>query len=154
MDKEAIIKIVEESLENLLTLLGEKEFHLQTKAGEEDDLTVTIESPNPGLLIGYRGKTLEALQLVLKLIVAQKTNQWYHLTVDINSYRVKQKERVLDIARRAAWEVKATKRPVSLIPMSPYERRLIHIYFKDDNEVETVSEGESSQRRVIIKPKE
>jgi len=151
--KESQIKtIIEQTAKKLLSFLGEKDFQLQVEKGEEE-WWVKIKATQPALLIGYRGKGLEALQLVLKLMVARQTDQWFPLVVDVDDYRAKQQERILALATQAAQQAKAAGQAVSLPPMSPFERRLVHLAFQKDKEVETASVGEGDQRRVVIEPK-
>ncbi len=152
-EEKGICQKIERITEKLLTLLGESGAHFRVNKGEKGEWRVAIESVNPGVLIGFRGGRLEAFQLILKLILARESKQWLPVVVDVNDYRAKQEARIVNLAQKAAAEVRLTKRPISLLPMSSYERRLVHIFLGQDGDLETISEGEGSQRRVIIRPK-
>jgi len=142
---------IKKTAKKLLTVLGEKNFRLQVKEGQEKEWLVEIETDNPDPLIGYRGKALEALQLILKLMVSRKIEEWRPILVNVNDYRKKQKEQVLELVQETVQEAVAAEKAIALPPMSSYERRLVHLALKDDEQLETASEGEGDQRRVVIK---
>ncbi|MCD6225783.1 KH domain-containing protein [bacterium] len=150
MDK----KLLKKEAEELLKLLGEEDFSLAIEEGEDKEKILRITTASPGSLIGYRGRTLEAFQLILKLILSQQTGEWSPVLVEVNDYREKQKERLYRKLQRMGEEVLTTGKPVSLPPMPAYKRRLVHLFFSDSGNLTTVSEGEGEQRHVIIKPKE
>ena len=144
------LKLVSQTAEKLLSLMGEKDFRLKVQKGKEDEWLVEIKSSNPGLLIGFGGRTLEALQLILKLLIAKKTGEWRPVLGDIDGYRQKQKERVLAAVQRVVSQVRETGQPGFLAPMSPYERRLVHLSLAEDEDLETASQGEEGERRVVV----
>lgn len=106
------------------------------------------------ILIGRHGRTLEALQLLLSSLVNRQLGFHFPVTVDIEGYRERRRNAVTSQAVRAAARVKKTGREVALSPMNAYERRLVHLALRDDEEVTTVSEGEDPDRRVVVLPAE
>lgn len=154
MNKTKTEKTAQELASELISLLGEKEAKTAVESGKEGELIIKFTSEDPEFLIGYRGKTLESLQILLKLMVFSKLGEWRPLLVDVNDYREKQKEQIVDLAQKAAVEVEASQRPSYLPPMSAYERRLIHLNLADHSSVTSASEGEGEERRVVVKPRE
>ena len=103
-----------------------------------------------GMLIGKRGATLDSLQYLVSLVVNKNTDDYVRVKVDTENYRERRKETLENLAKNIAYKVKRTKRPVSLEPMNPYERRIIHSALQNDKYVTTHSEGEDPFRRVIV----
>ena len=152
MDKklEEIEKIVKE----FLTHLGEEGEVSLEEDQENQAIKVKIKTDNPGVLSGFHGKTLSAFQLLLGLMVYRRLGEWQRVIVDVNDYRAEQIERLKKIALNAAQRAKFSGQPVILSPMTPFERRIIHLTLNDFAGVETVSQGEGDQRRVVIRPTE
>ena len=146
-------KAAESLTKELLILLGEKEAKLKVASGEEKELIISINSQEPEFLIGHHGKTIEALQLLIKLMIFSKLEEWRPVVVNVNDYREKQKERIVGLAQKAAMEVEVSKRPVYLPPMSAYERRLAHLALADHPSAGSISEGVGESRRVVVKPR-
>ena len=103
-----------------------------------------------GVLIGKRGQTLDSLQYLVSLVVNKESENYIRVKVDTENYRQRRKETLENLAKNIAYKVKRTKRPVSLEPMNPYERRIIHSALQGDKYVTTHSEGEEPFRRVVI----
>ena len=103
-----------------------------------------------GVLIGKRGQTLDSLQYLTSLVVNKDTENYIRVKVDTENYRQRRKETLENLAKNIAFKVKRTKRPVSLEPMNPYERRIIHSALQNDRYVVTHSEGEEPFRRVVV----
>lgn len=120
---------------------------------EEEAIKVNISSDDPGPLIGFHGKTLSSIQLILGLMVFRKLGEWQQIVVDVDEYRQEQSERLQNIALNSAKRAKFSGRPVALSPMTPFERRIIHLTLNDDPNVTTESEGAPPQRYVVITPK-
>ena len=118
----------------------------------EDAKTIDIElSGNEmGLLIGKRGQTLDSLQYLTSLAVNKNTENYYKVKIDTEDYRERRKETLENLAKNIAYKVKRTKRSVSLEPMNPFERRIIHSALQNDRYVTTFSEGEEPYRYVVI----
>ena len=117
---------------------------------EEKELSITLEGDDIGILIGKRGQTLDSLQYLVSLIVNKNSDGYLRVKLDTENYREKRKKTLETLAKNIAYKVKRTKRPVSLEPMNPYERRIIHAALQNDKYVLTRSEGEEPFRHVVI----
>lgn len=119
---------------------------------DEDDknLDVDLSGDEMGVLIGKRGQTLDSIQYLLSLVVNKESEEYIRVKVDTEDYRKRRKETLENLAKNIAYKVKRTKRPVSLEPMNPYERRIIHSALQNDKYVTTHSEGEEPFRRVVV----
>ena len=113
-------------------------------------LEVDLSGDEMGVLIGKRGQTLDSLQYLISLVVNKGTNEYIRVKVDTENYRERRKETLENLARNIAYKVKRNKRPVSLEPMNPYERRIIHSALQNDKYVTTHSEGDEPFRRVVV----
>jgi spoIIIJ-associated protein len=111
---------------------------------------IDIRGDNLGVLIGRRGETLLALQFLVNLALARKYPGRGGVTVDIEHYRHRNEERIVEMARRMGDRVRQTGTPITLEPMSAAERRIVHLQFVDDPELETHSIGEGENRKVVI----
>ena len=116
-------------------------------------LEVELSGDEMGVLIGKRGQTLDSLQYLISLVVNKGTNEYIRVKVDTENYRQRRRETLENLAKNIAYKVKRTRRPVSLEPMNPYERRIIHSALQNDRYVTTHSEGDEPFRRVVVTPK-
>ena len=103
-----------------------------------------------GVLIGKRGQTLDSLQYLVSLVVNKEMEEYIRVKVDTENYRQRRKETLENLAKNIAYKVKKTRRPVSLEPMNPYERRIIHSTLQNDRYISTHSEGDEPYRRVVV----
>ncbi len=117
---------------------------------ENATMDVDLAGDEMGLLIGKRGQTLDSLQYLVSLVANKNAEGYIRVKVDTENYRERRKETLENLAKNIAYKVKRTKRPVSLEPMNPYERRIIHSALQNDRYVTTHSEGEEPFRRVIV----
>ena len=117
---------------------------------ENKNLNVDLSGDEMGVLIGKRGQTLDSLQYLLSLVVNKESEEYIRVKVDTEDYRKRRKETLENLAKNIAYKVKRPKRPVSLEPMNPYERRIIHSALQNDKYVTTHSEGEEPFRRVVV----
>lgn len=119
---------------------------------EEDNHTVNVElkGDEMGVLIGKRGQTLDSLQYLTSLALNRHTDEYVKVKLDTEDYRKRRKETLENLAKNIAYKVKRTKRPVSLEPMNPFERRVIHSTLQNDKYVSTHSEGEEPHRHVVV----
>ncbi len=117
---------------------------------EEQELSLNLEGEDMGILIGKRGQTLDSLQYLVSLIVNKGTEGYLRVKLDTENYRERRKETLETLAKNIAYKVKRTRRSVSLEPMNPYERRIIHAAVQNDKYVTTRSEGEEPFRHVVI----
>ena len=143
-----------EFLSEVLPRMGVKAT-LEVSMDEENRvMEIEVKGKNTGVLIGKRGQTLDALQYLTSLVVNKKSDEYIRLKLDTENYRQRRKETLENLARNIASKVKRTGREVSLEPMNPYERRIIHSALQNDPYVTTYSEGENLYRHVIVAPKE
>ena len=117
---------------------------------DNKNLDVDLSGDEMGVLIGKRGQTLDSIQYLLSLVVNKESEEYIRVKVDTEDYRKRRKETLENLAKNIAYKVKRTKRPVSLEPMNPYERRIIHSALQNDKYVTTHSEGEEPFRRVVV----
>ena len=103
-----------------------------------------------GVLIGKRGQTLDSLQYLVSLVVNKGNDNYIRVKVDTENYRQRRKDTLENLAKNMAFKVKRTRRPLSLEPMNPYERRIIHSALQNDKFVTTHSEGEEPFRHVVV----
>ena len=116
----------------------------------EHTIDIELKGDDMGILIGKRGQTLDSLQYLVSLVVNKKSENYVRVKLDTENYRERRKETLETLAKNIAYKVKRTKRSVSLEPMNPYERRIIHAALQNDKYVTTRSEGEDPFRHVII----
>ena len=116
----------------------------------EKELSVNMTGDDMGILIGKRGQTLDSLQYLVSLVVNKESEGYVRVKLDTENYRERRKETLETLAKNIAYKVKRTKRSVSLEPMNPYERRIIHSALQSDRYVVTRSEGEEPFRHVVI----
>ena len=119
----------------------------------EKNMDVDLSGDDMGVLIGKRGQTLDSIQYLLSLVINKNMENYIRVKVDTENYRQRRKETLENLAKNIAYKVKRTKRPVSLEPMNPYERRIIHSALQNDKYVTTHSEGEEPFRRVVVSMK-
>ena len=141
-----------ESKQFLTQVLAAMHIKADIKIQDSDEfLKISLTGPDMGILIGYRGETLDALQYLVSLVVNKKHGEAYkRVTLDTENYRVKREETLKRLARRIGDKVFRTGKSFKLEPMNPYERRIIHFELQDDSNVETHSEGEEPYRKVVV----
>ena len=117
---------------------------------EEHSIDVDLKGEDMGILIGKRGQTLDSLQYLTNLSVSKNSDDYYKVKIDTENYRERRKETLENLAKNIAYKVKRTRRPVSLEPMNPFERRIIHSALQNNKYVTTHSEGEEPYRHVVV----
>ena len=120
------------------------------KEEESNIVNVELKGDDMGVLIGKRGQTLDSLQYLTNLAVNKNSEEYVKVKIDTEDYRKRRKETLENIAKNIAYKVKRSKRPVSLEPMNPFERRIIHSALQNDKFVTTHSEGEEPYRHVVV----
>ena len=157
---EPIIREKDEEAEQLVSelidyFLGAMGVVADTYIREDDEgvMTFEIDGPDAGLLIGRRGETLQALQFIVRMVTNRQLGRKAHVVIDIEDYRERRVQMLRRLARRTAGRVGSSGREYTLEPMSPAERRIVHMSLAGHDEVRTESEGEGNQRRVVIFPK-
>ncbi len=141
----------QELLERILELMGEKAKVLG-RFDEEDRLSLGIDAEDPGLLIGKQGQTLEALQYLLTKMIAKKARRKVRVFIDIESYRARHQEALTQLALKSGEKAKKSGKPITLNPMNPHDRRIIHLALQGDKEVKTMSRGEGLYKKVVVYP--
>ena len=151
----------EESEENLLTaaqeilenLLGKMQEKATVSAHPEDDrISLRIETDDAGLLIGKQGQTLDALQYLVTKMLAKKSRRKVRITIDVEAYRARHNEALAHLAQKDGEKVKKTGESITLNPMNPYDRRIVHLALQGDKDLKTTSRGEGLYKKVIISP--
>lgn len=117
---------------------------------EEHIIEVELKGDDMGILIGKRGQTLDSLQYLTNLAINKHSDEYYKVKIDTEDYRKRRKETLENLAKNIAYKVKRTKRPISLEPMNPFERRIIHSALQNDRYVTTHSEGDEPYRHVVV----
>lgn len=119
---------------------------------EENDIVyIELTGPKMGLIIGYRGETLDSLQYLVSLVINKGQETSYKKVVlDTENYRAKREETLRRVAEKTAMRVRKTRRPFKFEPMNPYERRIIHSALQDNKFVKTYSEGEEPYRKIVV----
>ena len=119
---------------------------------KDNEMNIELSGADMGVLIGKRGQTLDSLQYLTSIVVNKGRKEYIRVKIDTENYRSRRKETLENLAKNLAYKAKRTKNPVSLEPMNPYERRIIHSALQNDKYVTTHSEGEEPYRKVIITP--
>ncbi len=120
---------------------------------EEKEMNIELSGEEMGMLIGKRGQTLDSLQYLVSLVVNKESEEYVRVKVDTENYRERRKETLENLAKNMARKAARIRKNVSLEPMNPYERRIIHAALQNDKYVTTHSEGDEPYRRIVISPK-
>lgn len=140
-----------EVLRSVLVHFNAGDVAIDEYEGEEGELILDVVGENLAVLIGRHGRTLDALQFVVSSIVNKRVGFRYPLIIDIESYKQRRRQKLESVAKSSAARAIRQNRDVRLRPMTPYERRIIHVALKDDPRITTSSEGKEPNRQVIIK---
>ncbi|MBW2028356.1 MAG: protein jag [Deltaproteobacteria bacterium] len=145
------LMVARETLERILTLIP---LEAKVHAVQEDgSISLNIEGDTSGLLIGRRGKTLDALQFIVNKIVNKALDKKVQVVVDSENYRKRRREALNQMALKMGERAKRTKKPVTTDLLNPHDRRIVHLTLKDDDKLETRSRGEGLLKKVVIIPK-
>jgi spoIIIJ-associated protein len=145
------VRLAQETLEKILSMIP-VEANVQTDR-MEDNIVLNIVGDRSGLLIGRKGKTLDALQYIVTKIVNKAIDKRINVVVDSENYRKRRKDSITQLALKMGDKAKKTKKPVATNPLNPHDRRLVHLALKDDDDLETKSRGEGLLKKVVIIPK-
>ena len=157
--RDAVIKVrkkytvegsIREFLEKIFAAMELKVEILITQNEDDNTYNVELKGDDMGILIGKRGQTLDSLQYLTNLAVNKQSEEYIKVKIDTEDYRKRRKETLENLAKNIAYKVKRTKRPVSLEPMNPFERRVIHSALQNDKFVTTHSEGDEPYRHVVV----
>lgn len=148
--KDSVEDRVKEFLNNVLSAMNIEAVVNINFNEAEGNMDIELAGDDMGVLIGKRGATLDSLQYLASLVANKDVENYIRVKVDTENYRQRRKETLENLAKNMAFKVKRTKRPVSLEPMNPYERRVIHSALQNDKFVTTHSEGEEPYRHVVV----
>lgn len=151
-DLDRIADVAIDTLQDILKHFEIGEVTIDEYEGDEGELILDITGDDLAVLIGRHGKTLDALQFIVSAITVRTIGFRYPVVVDVEGYKARQREKLESIANNAANKAARQNRSVKLRPMTPYERRIVHIALRDDERVNTASEGEGSARHVVVIP--
>ena len=140
------------ALQDILKYFNVGEVTIDEYEGDDGELILDITGNDLAVLIGRHGKTLDALQFIVSAITVRAIGFRYPVVVDVEGYKNRQRQKLESIAHSSANRAASQHRNVKLRPMTPYERRIIHIALREDDRVETASEGEGSARHVVVFP--
>jgi spoIIIJ-associated protein len=148
--------IIKETVQELVGKMGfvvEVQIEEAKSAGEEAETIVcNIKTEESNFLIGQYGVNLQSLQHIARLLARKKTEERFNFIVDVNSYRQEKNGSIGKMAREMAEQALQERRAVVLRPMTPYERRIVHLELANNSDIKTESIGEGEERRVVIKP--
>lgn len=151
-----IEEVLTETLQEILDKLGVQYSKIDITEEDKDVYSLNIQTDNPSLLIGYHGDNIQALQHILKVLAWKKlNNESFNILVDVDDYRKRQEENVINLTNRKVETVRKTGKQQILPPMSPYFRRKVHLHCMGAgfDDIETLSQGNGEYRHVIIKRK-
>lgn len=140
------------ALKDVLKYFNVGEITIDEYEGDEGELILDITGDDLAVLIGRHGKTLDALQFIISAITVRKIGFRFPVVIDVEGYKGRLRQKLESMARSSANRAVAQHRSIKLRPMTPYERRIIHVALRDDPRVETGSEGEGSARHVVVVP--
>lgn len=140
------------ALKDVLKYFNVGEITIDEYEGDEGELILDITGDDLAVLIGRHGKTLDALQFIISAITVRKIGFRFPVIIDVEGYKNRQRQKLEALARSSANKAASQGRSVKLRPMTPYERRIIHVALRDDQRVDTASEGEGAARHVVVVP--
>lgn len=144
-------KTVEKTIKNFFELLG---LNTDFKISEEAEaISLVLETDDSGIVIGYHGETLEALQLILSLVLAKESGEFKRVSIEVGDYKKNREEWLEKIALDAKEKALEEKKEVFLSDLKSWERRVVHLLLQDDKEVISESSGEGKERVLVIKPR-
>lgn len=152
IDYNDIIDSIKENINEITKLMG-LTVNLEVRR-REDNITIKIFSDHNAVLIGHNGRTIEALQTIIRQIINNETKNYIGIILDVENYKDKKNHSIELLAKKVAREVAKTKFETKLDSMNSYERRIVHSTLANDKYVYTESVGEEPNRCVVIKPKE
>ena len=149
--KYTVVDHIKNFLSQVFAAMGlEVEILINASAEEENVYDVELKGAEMGVLIGKRGQTLDSLQYLTNLAINKHSDTYTRVKLDTEDYRKRRKDTLENLAKNIAYKVKRTKKAVSLEPMNPFERRVIHSALQNDRYVSTHSEGDEPYRHVVI----
>jgi len=156
MEREEKNKELKGIVEGLLSRMGfASDVHIEeTEEGGKETIICDIRSDESSFLIGQYGVNLQSLQHIARVLVRKRFDENVNFVLDVNSYRKEKNDSIIKLAKSLAEEAILEKRAIVMRPMTPYERRVVHLELSKDERVKTESIGERDDRRIVIKPSE
>jgi len=149
-DIDTVAELARQTLYDVISFIVEDP--VVSVAKDDGSIRLRIEASNAAILIGRHGRTLDALQYVVRKIVRKKTNTKAPISFDVEGYRDRRKESLTQLALRLGEKVKRSGKPATISPMNAYDRRIVHIALKDDSKLRTQSRGGGLFRKLVIFP--
>jgi spoIIIJ-associated protein len=143
-------KEAKETLERMLSLLGIEARVVGQQ--EEDNVNLTVEGEGTGILIGKKGNTLDAIQYIVNKVVTKNSSKKIKVHIDTGNYRQRHNQSLVDLALRLGEKAKKTGKPITISPMNPADRRVVHIALQNDRALKTKSKGEGLLKKIVILP--
>ena len=147
---DTIVDLAIDILRNMLSYFDAQDAPIDEYEGDDGDVILDVTAPDLAVLIGRHGRTLESFQTLFSLLVSRKLGFRFPISVDVEGYKSRRHDKIVDMAKRAASRAVRNHQDVTLQPMNAYERRLVHIALRDNMNVETHSEGVDPDRHVVI----
>lgn len=144
-------KTTEKVIKNLFEKLGITESFEITES--EESIDVSISSDDPGMIIGHHGDTLDSLQLILSLLIAKELGEFKRVSLEVGDYKRNRADYLRNLAEQTKQRALAEGREVPLPALKPWERREVHLYLADDQEVISESLGEGKERTLVVRPR-
>ena len=149
VDKGAVEDKIRKFLNDIFKTM-DLEVTIEISFNDDESIDINLIGGDMGVLIGKRGQTLDSIQYLISLVANKEGGKYFRVKLDTENYRERRKATLESLAKNIAYKVKRTRRPVSLEPMNPYERRIIHSALQNDKYVSTKSEGEEPFRHVVV----
>lgn len=144
-------KLIKETTEELFKLLQiDGKFEINE---DKEQIGIVLETNDTGIVIGYHGDTLDSLQFILSLCLAEKLGEFKRVSLEVGDYRKNREDWLRSLAEETKEKALSQNREVELMDLKPWERRIVHMIFQDDNEVLSESVGEGKDRVLVVKPK-
>lgn len=151
--EKANIDLVKELVQETVLKMGFScEVEAQGEFSGEETLVFNIKTQDSSFLIGQYGANLQSLQHIIRILAREKIKERSRFVLDVNSYRKEKNDSVLRLAKELSEQVLREKRAIIMRPMSPYERRLVHLELAKNEQIKTESIGEGEERKIVIKP--
>lgn len=151
-DLDDIADVAIDILQRLLSYFEVGDITIDEYEGDEGELILDITGDDLAVLIGHHGKTLDALQFITSILITKELGYRYPVVVDVEGYKNRQRQRIEAMAKSMANKVVSQNHSISMKPMTPYERRIVHVALKNDDRVKTNSEDEGPNRHIVITP--
>lgn len=151
-EEESGLTIAKETLETILSLIPMEGITVSAQ-NTDGTITLNIEGDSSGLLIGRKGRTLDALQFIVNKIVNKALEKRNQVVVDSENYRARRKDQLINMALKMGDKAKKLRKPVATNILNPHDRRIVHLALRDDDKLDTKSRGEGLLKKVVIIPK-